>query len=392
MMPTQETAAKHMLNTAPDKTARLLLLSQNAGLREEWKRRLADTHWQITEARSGVEALERLLEQGSELMLLDPNLPDLEAAEFEALVRNEHPGLQIITLAAASGFLAPVTVSTQTLPCGPSLQRAVTLHTEGLSSAARATLPQRTTWRDGWHELVGASPAMQKVYRAGQLVARRDTTVLIQGASGTGKDLLARAIHLSSSREKQPFVVINCAAIPEALLEAELFGYTKGAFTGAAQSRIGRVHAAHGGTLFLDEIGDMPYPLQSKILRFLEQGEVQRIGGADTIKVDCRVLAATNADLKAHVSAGRFREDLYYRLAIFPVHLPALRDRLEDLDGLVNHFAARFSPGCTVSAAARQALREHDWPGNVRELRNVMERASLFAEDAREIDAEHIVL
>lgn len=232
---------------------------------------------------------------------------------------------------------------------------------------------------------------MQAVYRAARLVARRDTTVLIEGESGTGKDLLARGIHNTSARQKQPFVVINCAAIPEALLEAELFGYTKGAFTGAAQSRIGRVHAAHGGTLFLDEIGEMPVPLQSKILRFLEQGEVQRIGGTETLKVDCRVVAATNAHLKKMVSANQFREDLYYRLAIFPIQMPPMRERMEDLDGLVQSLIERFCPGLRLHPEARQALVEHQWPGNVRELRNVIERASLYAESSDEILLEHLV-
>ena len=233
---------------------------------------------------------------------------------------------------------------------------------------------------------------MQRVFHAARLVARHDTTVLIQGESGTGKDLLARAIHVSSSREKQPFVVINCAALPEPLLEAELFGYTKGAFTGAAQSRIGRIHAAHGGSVFLDEIGDMPLSLQGKLLRFLEQGEVQRIGGADTLKVDCRVIAATNADLKKAVKANQFREDLYYRLAVLPIQLPPLRERMEDLEALIGGFLQRFCPGVGLSLAARQVLMAHDWPGNIRELRNVLERASLFADGRSEIRAEDILL
>src|ERR1700688_4616257 len=162
---------------------------------------------------------------------------------------------------------------------------------------------------------------MQRFYKSTTMVVRRDTTVLVTGESGTGKDLIAQAIHLISPRQKQPLVVINCAAIPETLLEAELFGYTKGSFTGAVQSRIGRIHAAHGGTLFLDELGDMPLSLQSKILRFLEQGEVQRLGGNDNLKVDVRVVAATNADLKKLITQQRFRDDLYYRIAVFSIHL-----------------------------------------------------------------------
>ena len=224
------------------------------------------------------------------------------------------------------------------------------------------------------------------------MVARRDTTVLVIGESGTGKDLIAQAIHLISPRQKQPLIVINCAAIPEPLLEAELFGYVKGSFTGAVQSRIGRIHAAHGGTLFLDEIGDMPLSLQSKILRFLEQGEVQRIGGNDNLKVDVRVVAATNADLPFLVKQRLFREDLYYRLAIFPIKLPPLRDRLGDVEKLAESFLAKFCPGATLSPSAVEALCRHDWPGNVRELRNVVERASIFLSTDREVQPHHILL
>jgi transcriptional regulator with GAF, ATPase, and Fis domain len=213
--------------------------------------------------------------------------------------------------------------------------------------------------------------------------------VLITGESGTGKDLVAQEIHRLSSRKKQPLVIVNCAAIPEALLEAELFGYTKGAFTGAVQSRIGRIHAAHGGTLFLDEIGDMPLSLQSKILRFLEQGEVQRLGGNDNLKVDVRVIAATNANLMKLVSEQRFREDLYYRLAVFPIRLSPLRDHIDDLEELTTAFVAKCDPRLSLSSEALQILEQHRWPGNVRELRNVVERACIFAGDAQEIKAKH---
>lgn len=243
----------------------------------------------------------------------------------------------------------------------------------------------------GIRGMIGDSEPMQQVYRLTHMVARRDTTVLVTGESGTGKDLVAQAVHLISLRQKQPLVVINCAAIPESLLEAELFGYVKGSFTGAVQSRIGRIHAAHGGTLFLDEIGDMPLSLQSKILRFLEQGEVQRIGGNDNLKVDVRVVAATNADLMSRVKQGLFREDLYYRLAIFPIKLPPLRERGGDVVQLAEAFLGKFSPGVSLSADANQALKQHDWPGNVRELKNVIERSSIVVGNEREIQARHIL-
>ncbi len=223
-------------------------------------------------------------------------------------------------------------------------------------------------------------------------MAEQFTTVLVTGESGTGKELIAQEIHLISSRRKQPFVVVNCSAIPESLLEAELFGYAKGSLTGAVQSRIGRIHAAHGGTLFLDEIGDMPLSLQSKILRFLEQGEVQRLGSLDNLKVDVRVVAATNANLKKLIEKQQFREDLYYRLAIFPIQLPPLRDRMSDLEDLAVAFAARFGPGIALSQDAMQILAQHTWPGNVRELRNAMERATILVGSGREIKPEHIFL
>ena len=194
-------------------------------------------------------------------------------------------------------------------------------------------------------------------------------------------------------RRLKPFVVVNCAAIPEALLEAELFGYVKGAFTGAMQSRIGRIHAAQGGTLFLDEIGDLPFGLQSKLLRFLEQGEVQRLGCTDAFRVDVRVIAATNSNLRKLVQEGKFRADLFYRLSIFPVELPPLREHMEDLGRLVQSFLAKFCPHqVTLGSEATELLEQHNWPGNVRELRNVIERASIMLRNERVIGAHHIIL
>ncbi len=240
--------------------------------------------------------------------------------------------------------------------------------------------------------MIGESPAMQQAYALTHMVAARETTVLITGESGTGKDLIAQAIHQISPRRQSPFVVVNCAAIPEALLEAELFGYAKGAFTGAMQSRIGRIHAAQGGTIFLDEIGDMPLALQSKILRFVEQGEVQRLGSNDNMRVDVRVVAATNAELPSLVKQKLFREDLYYRLAVFPIRLVPLRDRDNDVVALAKFFVSKFCPGGVITSEAIELLRQHKWPGNVRELRNVIERATIMAGDEREIAAKDILL
>ncbi len=205
--------------------------------------------------------------------------------------------------------------------------------------------------------------------------------------------MVASAIHRLSSRADQSFVVINCAAIPEALLEAELFGYTKGAFTGAVQSRVGRIETAHGGTLFLDEIGELPLGVQAKLLRFLESGEIQRVGDNALIRVDVRVVAATHQPLETRANEGTFRLDLYHRLAVFPVELPALRERLGDLAGLANYLLMRSVQGGAakhLSAAAHARLAEHHWPGNVRELMHVLERAVILSAEQETIDAEHI--
>jgi DNA-binding NtrC family response regulator len=385
------------IRASESNTTGVLLVSPNSGLRVQLREKLRQGCWNLTEAASGAEALECLHETFSDILLLDPLLPDLESSEFSSMVREQFPSVQILTVNSHTGQLvlgasSPTPLSaqlTEVLYCGSSAQS---------NSISPVQLRRALASTDGHagirgiRGMVGDTEPMQRVYQLTNMVARRDTTVLVTGESGTGKDLVAQAIHLISPRQKQPFVVINCAAIPEPLLEAELFGYVKGSFTGAVQSRIGRIHAAHGGTLFLDEIGDMPLSLQSKILRFLEQGEVQRIGGSDNLKVDVRVVAATNADLQALVKQHLFREDLYYRLAIFPIKLPPLRERLEDVEKLAEAFLSKFCPGALLTPGAVEALLGHDWPGNVRELRNVIERASIFVGADREIQSHHILL
>ena len=234
---------------------------------------------------------------------------------------------------------------------------------------------------------------MREVAALIRLVAPRKTTVLIEGETGTGKEVAAKAVHTLSSRAEQSFVVINCAAIPEALLESELFGYTKGAFTGAVQSRVGRIETANGGTLFLDEIGELPLGVQAKLLRFLECGEVQRVGDNSLTRVDVRVIAATHQPLEKRANEGTFRLDLYHRLAVFPVELPALRERSGDLAGLANFLLTKAVQGGAakhLSAAAHASLAEHHWPGNVRELMHVLERAVILSEEQDAIGAEHI--
>lgn len=230
---------------------------------------------------------------------------------------------------------------------------------------------------------VGQSPAMQKVFELLNKVADADSTVLILGESGTGKELVARALHQRSIRHAKPFVPVNCGAIPTELLETELFGHVKGAYTGAHQSRVGRFSLAHQGTLFLDEIGTMPVPLQVKLLRALQEKEFEPVGGTKTVKSDCRVVAATNIDLEQEVLDGRFREDLYYRLNVIPVHLPPLRERRDDIPLLVEHFVAKFNQkqGDTITGVSKEAMdifMNYDWPGNVREIENICQRLCIL--------------
>jgi DNA-binding NtrC family response regulator len=374
----------------------VLVVSSNAKLRAELMEKLCLPRWRVHEASGGAEALARLREHDGNdpVLLLDQVLPDLNPAEFLRIVSERFPNTQVLMLNSHTGQLlagtaSPTPISRRVVE---AVNRAGSLRTEPLRPIHEENSEADTSGVIRLRSMVGNSQPMLRTYSLTRMVAARDTTVLVTGESGTGKDLIAQEIHLISARRNQPFVVVNCSAIPETLLEAELFGYTKGAFTGAVQSRIGRIHAAHGGTLFLDEIGDMPLSLQSKILRFLEQGEVQRIGGNDNLRVDVRVIAATNVDLKTRVAQQQFREDLFYRLAVFPIQLPPLRDRMEDITDLTLTFAAKYAPRVSVSQEAMQVLQQHNWPGNVRELRNAIERATILMGNGHEIKPEHILL
>jgi len=258
-------------------------------------------------------------------------------------------------------------------------------------SAAGAAAPPREPAESA---LVGSSPRVLAALKVARQVADSTATVLVQGESGTGKELLARVVHENSRRAGGPFVAVNCAAIPETLLESELFGHERGAFTGATTRRLGRFERASGGTLFLDEVGDMSATMQAKILRVLQEHEIERVGGDTPVRVDARVVAATNRDLGAEVATGRFRDDLYYRLAVVVVQLPSLRERGGDVDLLAQRFLQHFAteharPVRSLSPDAAARLRAYGWPGNVRQLRNVMERAVLVA-DGDVLRAEHL--
>jgi DNA-binding NtrC family response regulator len=372
----------------------IFVVSPNVNLRQTLHEKLSLPRWNVIHVGSGAGALELLLKHGGDdgIMLLDPMLPDLEPNEFYGIVKVRFPNVQILTLNSHTGQLLtgnvpPSPISTSLMD---QVNRGGAIRTGTFSELGGERTRHLGEGRTHLRGMIGDSEPMLRIYELTRMVAPRDTTVLITGESGTGKDLVAQELHQISSRRKQPFMVVNCSAIPESLLEAELFGYTKGSFTGAVQSRIGRIHAAHGGTLFLDEIGDMPLSLQSKILRFLEQGEVQRLGGNDNLKVDVRVVAATNADLKKLITQQKFRDDLYYRLAVFSIHLPPLRERMNDVEELAIAFAAKFHPGVVLGRDALQILTQHTWEGNVRELRNVIERATILVGSGQEIKPEHI--
>ena len=368
---------------------RILIVSGNTDLRADLRARLGCSRWEIEEAVSGSDALVQLGVGNFHVLVLDPILPDLTIDDFRELVSSQYPHLQVVGV-------HPRTGQPMASPAAP-LGMEVSYLIEGQRSAQQLPLqmrvPNNGNCGSGLPGLVGNSPEMQKAYSLARMVAPRDSTVLITGESGTGKDLFAQAIHSLSLRHANPFVVINCAAIPEPLLEAELFGHVKGAFTGAIQSRVGRIHTAHKGTLFLDEIGDMPLALQSKMLRFLENGEVQRLGSGENFRVDVRVVAATNAHMEELLKQKLFREDLYYRLAVFPIKLPSLRERIMDVPALASTFLTKFSSRPTrFSDGALDILMQHSWPGNVRELKNVVERASIIAGLDSTISEEHIVM
>jgi DNA-binding NtrC family response regulator len=264
---------------------------------------------------------------------------------------------------------------------------------EAIEERARRRFKSAPEESPGWDlPFVGASPAIRQVCQIIRMIAPRRSTVLITGETGTGKELAARSLHLAGPRSQRSLVALNCSALPEALLEAELFGHVRGAFTGALQTRIGRFEQAHGGTLFLDEIGELPLELQAKLLRVLQEREFQRLGSSETIRVDVRVVAATNADLAREIEAGKFREDLYYRLNVVPLHLPPLRNRREDIPALAAHFVDKI---CQAEAMPRKSLTDdaigylsaYSWPGNVRQLENAVETAVALSGDRQILSA-----
>jgi DNA-binding NtrC family response regulator len=427
-----------------------VLASSDRSFRQRLTEILTGLRWQVREAETGAQAWAEANASVPEAVIVDSWLPDLDMAEFMKDFRSSFPKVDLVTAGGNTGEEGPRSpyrqellyalrqsqdtdtaawntaiempeASAASFPAAPFKVTAegrkpvmAVRPAEEESSESRAeetsvmisastgpvlissTPPPPARPQVGCErlpELIGNEPCMLDISRRIRLVAPRATPVLIEGPTGSGKELVAEALHRLSTRSKKPFVAINCAAIPEALLEAELFGHTRGAFTGAVQGRVGRIESADGGTLFLDEIGEMPLSLQSKLLRFVESGELQRVGDNETLKVDVRIVAATHQQLAKNAGEGTFRPDLYYRLAVFLIHTPALAAHLKDLPLLVDHFVAQMGknePVKRIDAAAMAKLAAHTWPGNVRELEHVLERASILAGESTLITSNEV--
>jgi two-component system response regulator AtoC len=367
-------------------------------------RRVLGNEYEVVSAFSGEEALQKITDETLRLVLMDVRMPGRDGLdtlqEFKRL-RPELPIIMMTAFVSAETAIRATTLDAEDYLVKPfdvdSLKRliATTLHRQ--SPEVTALEPQTIDMLDsGTVPILGHSRAMQEVYKIVGKSAARDVTVLVTGESGTGKELVARALHAYSRREKGPFLAINCAAIPETLLESELFGYERGAFSGATEARPGKFELAHGGTLFLDEIGDMPLVLQSKLLRVLQERELYRLGAREPRRVDVRIIAATNQELEVLIRAGRFREDLYYRLNVVRIAIPPLRERGQDILLLAEYFLSVHRRADTqgpqgLSGDAREKLLSYSWPGNVRELENVIASAVLGAR-GRLLTAEDLVL
>ncbi len=378
----------------------ILVASPSTAVRQRVLESLRSPARRFEQASGGAEALVHLESGFWQVLFLDRGLPDLNAEELSQTVRQRFPGIEVVLLdpvTEAEVIADEEKKADLLLEKCPAASEAVDKKEDKDEEREQDKLPSisRSILEAPLPGMIGNSRIMQPVYRLVRLLAPRNTAVLITGPTGCGKEVVARAIHQLSPRAARTFAVVNCAAIPETLLEAELFGYARGAFTGAVQSYAGRIQTAQGGTLFLDEIGEMPLSLQPKLLRFLEQKELQRLGSAEVVRVDARVISATNAHLLSLVREGKFREDLYYRLCGFPIAIPPLRDRSDDIAQLAIHFLEKYSSRLSapqLSFPALQLLKIHPWAGNIRELQNVVERALILSEDQPVIRPEHLLL
>ncbi len=370
--------------------AQILVVDDEEGIRSFVAECLETEGHQISRAESGEDALRLAEKQSFALAITDLRMPGMDGLALLAALRDQQPDIEVIVLTAHGN----VDTAVQAMKAGAFdfLQKPVSSPSELRLLAARAierrtlkAMVESSQLDKPVPQLGYGDPVMKPITRALQKVAKTDATVLLRGESGTGKEVAARAIHNLSPRASGPFVVVNCATLSENLLESELFGHERGAFTGADSRKRGRIELASGGTFFLDELGEMKVELQAKLLRVLQERVFERVGGTRSIEADVRWIAATNRDLRAMIDAGTFREDLYHRIAVFPITLPPLRERVADIDPLSDALLRQIRselkrPALSLSEAARKHLRNAPWPGNIRELRNVLERAAILAD------------
>ena len=378
--------------TASPGRQRVLVIDDDKDVAYSFQRVLAEEPVEVIGIASGEEGLRQLRKQPADLVLLDVRIGEENGLEILRQIRKEHPR-QLVMVMTAHGTAQTAIEAMKhgafdyvlkpfDVPELLSLLRRALQTAASMEELTATSLGKKAEGDPGpVPGLIGTSASMQKIYKLVGQVARSDATVLLVGESGTGKELIARAIYANSPRAARPYVAINCAAIPDTLLESELFGHERGAFTGALTQRIGKFERADGGTIFLDEIGDMPLALQAKLLRILQNGEFQRLGGDQTLRTRVRVIAATNKDLAGMVREKNFREDLFYRLNVVMIQLPPLRERAEDILPLADYFLQRDGKEKRLkfSGSAKQALQSHRWPGNVRELENAVQRAVVCA-------------
>jgi DNA-binding NtrC family response regulator len=373
-------------------TVRLLVVDDDETLLEMMRERFDRKGVKIATATRGADALTLAAEERFDVALLDVNMPDMNGLELLARLKERHPEMEVIMLTAHASVEAAI----QAMKSGaydfltkPFHFNELDIHVQKAFEKVALVRRERQwvehiSFESPRYRMVGTSPAHQRVMQLIEKVAPTDATVLIRGASGTGKELVARALHYNSPRHNRPLVTVNCAALQETLLESELFGHEKGAFTGAVQAKPGLVEVAEGGTLFIDEIAEMAPGLQAKLLRVLENGHYRRVGSTHEAIADVRVVAATNKNLEEEQKNGKFREDLFYRLNVVSLRLPTLKERRQDIPELVQHFLTTRQIGpapFTIAPDALDALVNYDWPGNIRELANVLERAQILAEE-----------
>ena len=375
----------------------ILAVDDEIGVIESFKLFLEDKYNLLT-ATSGEEALEKIEKENINLVLLDIIMPGMSGLEVLSRIKEKHDDIDVIMITA----IKTIRTAIQAIKLGAYDYITKPFDVDEVSSSIQRVLEKHNLFKEVTYlreevnrpflteKLIGISEKMRRVYEMVLEVSKTDSTVLISGETGTGKELIARAIHLHSARKDKPFIPVDCASIPENLLESELFGHEKGAFTDATTQKLGRFELANEGTLFLDEIGNLKLDMQSKILRAIEEREIQRVGGTKSIKVDVHIISATNIDLKEAMKQGKFREELYYRLNVIPVLLPSLSERKEDIPFLIDHFLQIYNRefGKNIKGFTKEALDylvNYKWPGNVRELRNVIERLVALSKEKEEV-------